>query len=778
MARTIQSPGVEIKEFDRSQRAAIPSGTNILVTGFADKGPTDEIIQVTSLGEFESIYGIPTTPAERYFYGTVKPLFNSPANVIAYRLPYGTDAGVGFGNNYSALVYPITGVNNMDGSMLTSYQESSATYILGEPVHHELTLTQYNNILQSNGFAWDKVFGDATDVSTYASIGKAGMIVLNKGRTTVDQRFEGFYIGAVDNTNLNPATDFDGIQNAYTITASATTTTDYTSLPASRLDFSLSSISDNSTITFGQDNDSVSEIMENLSEFDISSRSFDDTLSIGLFKLRQSPFTPDVIKLTNVLTESYVGSFDFHRQQNSQQGGTPISFFMETSEGESPNISILINENLSNKNGETYLNTDGVPTNKIRLAKTNLDTDTFNSLSAEYAGPGFVGTIATLRTNILAVNAVIGKADNLYPIGVFSNSNLKSKIIGSVPSKIDRLLDSVENVEIFDIDITVDGGLSTIFANSQILSSQFDDTASVPAISGLRESNISNITDAGSREYISYWKEITDRFTQFAEFRRKDHIYISDLPRNLFVEGEDFLTLQDPNKNFSRDVLNPIKAFSSKVNSNYVAQYAQWVKTFDTYLDNLVYTPFSGFAAQAMANTDANFQPWFAPAGFTRGRVAGASDLALFPTQKQRDQLYKVGVNPVAFFPGEGFTIFGQKTMQKLPSAFDRINVRRLFLYLEKATRQSTKFYIFEPNTLLTRTRVINTLTPLFENAKNTEGLYDYLLVCDERNNTPDVIDQNELVVDIYLKPVRAAEFILVNFYATRTGTDFNELVS
>ena len=85
-----------------------------------------------------------------------------------------------------------------------------------------------------------------------------------------------------------------------------------------------------------------------------------------------------------------------------------------------------------------------------------------------------------------------------------------------------------------------------------------------------------------------------------------------------------------------------------------------------------------------MANTDANFQPWFAPAGFTRGRVAGASDLALFPTQKQRDQLYKVGVNPVAFFPGEGFTIFGQKTMQKLPSAFDRINVRRLFLYLEK----------------------------------------------------------------------------------------------
>jgi phage tail sheath protein FI len=178
-----------------------------------------------------------------------------------------------------------------------------------------------------------------------------------------------------------------------------------------------------------------------------------------------------------------------------------------------------------------------------------------------------------------------------------------------------------------------------------------------------------------------------------------------------------------------------------------------------------------------MANTDANFQPWFAPAGFTRGRVGSVNDIVLYPKQKQRDQLYKNSVNPVAFFPQDGFVVFGQKTLQAAPTAFDRINVRRLFLNLEKATKNTVKYFLFEPNTLLTRTRVINTLTPIFENAKNTEGLYDYLIVCDERNNTPDVIDQNELVVDIYLKPVRAAEFILVNFYATRTGTDFNEII-
>jgi phage tail sheath protein FI len=177
------------------------------------------------------------------------------------------------------------------------------------------------------------------------------------------------------------------------------------------------------------------------------------------------------------------------------------------------------------------------------------------------------------------------------------------------------------------------------------------------------------------------------------------------------------------------------------------------------------------------ANTDANFQPWYAPAGFTRGVLNNVSDLSIYPKLKERDQLYKINMNPVANFPNDGFVVFGQKTLQRKPSAFDRINVRRLFLYLEKAVRATVKYFIFEPNTLFTRTQVVNVLTPIFENVKNTEGMYDYLIVCDERNNTPDVIDQNEMVIDIYIKPVRAAEFILVNFYATRTSQDFSELV-
>jgi len=214
------------------------------------------------------------------------------------------------------------------------------------------------------------------------------------------------------------------------------------------------------------------------------------------------------------------------------------------------------------------------------------------------------------------------------------------------------------------------------------------------------------------------------------------------------------------------------------INTSYGAVYGNWAKVFDGQLGRNIWVPISGYMGAMYANTDSNFQPWFAPAGFTRGVLSGIADIAIYPKQKHRDQLYKINVNPVANFPNDGFVVFGQKTLQAKPSAFDRVNVRRLFLYLEKATRSTAKYFVFEPNTLFTRTQVSNILAPIFDRAKNTQGLYDYLLICDERNNTPDVIDQNEMVIDIYIKPVRAAEFILVNFYATRTGQDFSELVS
>ena len=220
-----------------------------------------------------------------------------------------------------------------------------------------------------------------------------------------------------------------------------------------------------------------------------------------------------------------------------------------------------------------------------------------------------------------------------------------------------------------------------------------------------------------------------------------------------------------------------MKNLLAGVNSSYSTVYGNWVKSYDDNSGLSVWLPFSGFAAAIYAKVDRDRYPWIAPAGLNNAIIQGITDIAFNPTQKQRDLFYRNSINPIVYFPSDGFTVWGQKTSQRKPSAFDRINVRRLFLALEKSTLSVMRYFVFEPNINVTRTRVINTLNPIFVTAKGTEGLYDYMIVCDERNNPADVAQNNQLNVDIYIKPTPAAEFILVNFIATRLDQNFNELV-
>ena len=276
---------------------------------------------------------------------------------------------------------------------------------------------------------------------------------------------------------------------------------------------------------------------------------------------------------------------------------------------------------------------------------------------------------------------------------------------------------------------------------------------------------------------LTAWLDVTNKFSQFAQFRRKDCVFISDPIRHIFVQGENYKTLDDKTKNFSSNIYWPLRNLYNNYNTSYSVAYSNWVRVLDGFSTKPVWIPFSGFAAAIYTSNDAIVFPWGAPAGLNRGIVTGITDIAVNPQQKQRDLLYKISINPVVNFPNEGTVIMGQKTLLKAPSAFDRINVRRLFLYLEKSVLNTSKFFVFEPNTTFTRTRLVNTITPVFDLAKNTQGIFDYLIVCNDTNNTPEIVDDNTLVVDIYIKPTRTAEFILVNFYATRTSQDFQELL-
>jgi hypothetical protein len=211
--------------------------------------------------------------------------------------------------------------------------------------------------------------------------------------------------------------------------------------------------------------------------------------------------------------------------------------------------------------------------------------------------------------------------------------------------------------------------------------------------------------------------------------------------------------------------------------SSYVVADSGWKYMYDKYNNVYRYIPLNGDIAGLCVNTDTVRDPWFSPAGFNRGQIKNAIKLAWNPNKTQRDVLYAAGVNPVVSFPGQGIILFGDKTLQNKPSAFDRINVRRLFIVLEKTIARAAEFSLFEFNDEFTRAQFVALVTPFLRDVQGRRGIYDFRVVCDTTNNTPQVIDSNQFVGDIYIKPARSINFIQLNFVAVGTGVDFTTVV-
>jgi len=225
--------------------------------------------------------------------------------------------------------------------------------------------------------------------------------------------------------------------------------------------------------------------------------------------------------------------------------------------------------------------------------------------------------------------------------------------------------------------------------------------------------------------------------------------------------------------------LSNILAFKSQLgrSTSYAVMDSGWKQQYDKYNDTLRWIPLNADIAGLCVRTDTNQDPWWSPAGYNRGLIKNIEKLAFNPYKAERDDLYVNGINPVISTQGEGTLLFGDKTLLAKPSAFDRINVRRLFIVLEKAIARAAKFMLFEFNDEFTRQQFRNLVEPFLRDVQARRGIYDFKVVCDRTNNTPEVIDRNEFVGDIYIKPARSINFIQLNFVAVRTGVDFSEIV-
>ena len=278
-------------------------------------------------------------------------------------------------------------------------------------------------------------------------------------------------------------------------------------------------------------------------------------------------------------------------------------------------------------------------------------------------------------------------------------------------------------------------------------------------------------TDNGSvgegQDIVTDHNTIVNQGIQLAE-SRKDCMFIASPRKTSIVDvaSESLQTSQ------------VLQDYASVTSSSYAVLDSGWVYQYDRFNDKYCWVPGNGHTAGIMARSDLLRDPWFSPAGFSRGQYLGITKLAYNPKQASRDDLYRARINPIVTFPGQGTVLFGDKTALTIPSAFDRINVRRLFIVLEKAISQAAQAQLFEFNDAFTRAQFRSAVEPFLRDVKNRRGLVDFSVLCDETNNTDTVIDRNEFVCSIFVKPARSINYITLNFVAARSGVEFSEIYS
>lgn len=837
---TIISPGVELIELDESLRASVPSGTTVFIPGYAAQGPIDEVLSISSLDEFETIFGTPTCAAERYFYQTVKLVLASSANVLVSRLPYGAGEGDTSSPSYTLLAYPVNGyklteekdsssavtgykytsiTKYTDGSTVTGIKdgeielntEGSATFIIGEPTQFAISLKEYYNLISNSGedtdsFEWSNTIADSEETSSsiLKKLGHYAFFTINIRKTVTNEKYEGFYLGLSDNAFFYPEPEkeneirgYRAITSVKTVTkekATGITDTDYTSIPEERFGFKLA----------GPNSGSVSQIMqESINGFDISDNQWNDSLNFGVFKIREATGS-DSLKLTGILNDGFNASLEAGRKTTSKAG--IVDFFAETITADSKFFNIFVNPYFSGVKGEIIdnveaptrgLNADGTPKIKVRvLSQRLIDNAEAASITSEEATKQAIRIFNSPYgiTKDLLENVTIKPADALYPLGVYSNTVRNTKIIGNTPLKIRKTLELISNDEVYDVDLLLDAGLSTIYTTAKECSKVngdeddedtgiFDDTVAYKSFDELRTSKTLNST---GRRIFENFNAVHTEFLGLAssqqEGGRGDVFYIGDGLRQATVIGKstkieskygmDYtVDGTDSKHSFSTSIYWSLRQLFSNIVTSYMAVYPQFLKYNDVNTGNVYWYPSSGAVAAKMATTDALYGQWQAAAGRTNGILTGVLDVSFSTNQRQRDDLYKISLNCINATPSHGVLVWGIRTMVKKESVFDQITCRRTFLFLEKMLRATSANFLFEGNTDFTRLRVINTIDPVLQNMVNARALYDYVLICDTRNNTPDVIDDGNMRIDLYASPVRTAERILIAVHATKSGT-------
>lgn len=421
---------------------------------------------------------------------------------------------------------------------------------------------------------------------------------------------------------------------------------------------------------------------------------------------------------------------------------------------------------------DNVVNSEDTGSSYVRLYSNFEYADSFRSYTKrdqeteEYISRQTNDNTATITVPAsLSTDLWFTKPKESMSLGFSKEQTRKYIAYSTIAATLESIYDTLSNVDETVIDVVVDAGLSTV-ANRIKRICDLDPEKVKAEYAPFWE----RIT---SLDHIAGWKAICAKYITFCSSVRKDCMAVVDAPRNLSVYN-DVKLVSNTKYSIDFDVM-PALSYLGGLNSSYCAGYANWASFVDDFSGKTVWLPPSIIANGSIIYTDYNAQYFDAPAGTRRGLVPAAIDVSFNPNARQQDMLYGKSWNYLVNTTADGIVLWGQKTTQTRASAFDRINVRRLFLRLERLTRNAVKPFIFEGNTERLRNRVVDMLTPIYENCKTNGGLYDYQLICDTRNNTPTSIDNYELRLALLLRPTKTSEFLVLSFFALSTGMDFAE---
>ena len=811
MIRTILSPGVEIHEVDKSQYtpdvATTPRG---LVFGFASKGPNKTTTEITSMADFRTVYGTPTNEPERYFYNAVDSLIGAGATAVASKIPYSNDSNyVGIKYSLSKRESAFRGAELDIDALIESYKARETLKWREENIT-SFTLEQGGN--DPEPYIDDSLKGiQAVDPSVSSVI----QIESPMGVRITDQAFleleSGAHRGELEERSFYIVDKTKGIYKPFVGNGSqidclgilpvVTTAPNAMAIAYELSAVNMDSVDDNEISTIVN----VFEPLTNINYLKFDPKAHKEYVELSTDDDKQTEAKAAKAKEL-YSSDDEISSFWSIGAQTYPRANTINSISKSAAEF-FPTITYSANANPTDDGSvagfdHRYFSYIGIVVYRIGIDRGNgnLIAEPIESFAGSLLANAkdvrtnasvFIEDIVNNTSNYISIYVNEELADQVNeddPIHFNKNTILYSKpapglILGLPPfyaeksidfktisENMDNVFKSQSNILASTLDIVVDAGLSSI--GECVLDTDASNPVSVKNLQLLKQDG-----DQANAGPWRGWRSIVNKMKKFCETTRKDCAFVCDSPRFFSLKNQrKLINPYDVSSSVATKILPKIRHIAG-VNTSYGWGYAVWFQIADASDGTIFWCPPSIFGANRYIWTRTRWHVWDAPAGMVRGAIS-VDDTSFEPDLNARNTLYSNAWNYSLTDVRNGVTTLeGQKTFQSFPSAFDRINVRSLFLDVERRVFNIARNYVYEPNTADTRQEFVDNILPIFQTLKAEGGCYDYKIVADESINTPEVIDNNEFRVRIGLQPVKTIEFVLIDFVATRTGSNWSELL-